>query len=71
MADLTPKQSEVLGFIRSMVHEHGRPPTTREIMLGLNIKHVSTAQGHLFSLVKKGKIKIAPNIARGIQLVDG
>lgn len=65
---LTDKQNEVLRFIRVFKKNKGYPPTRQEIADDFNI-NVSGVQQHMSALVKKGRIKIAPKISRGIEIL--
>jgi len=56
MRDLTDKQREVLGFMRSFVAKHGVPPTVREI--GDRFKVTPRAAfDHLRALERKGALQ--------------
>src|SRR3989442_15927035 len=56
MRDLTDKQREVLGFMRSFVAKHGVPPTGREI--GDRFKVTPPAAfDHLRALESKGALQ--------------
>lgn len=65
---LTPKQKETLDFILSFTQTKGYSPTLREIA-GQFHKNVSTAQHFVDELQKKGYLKRATHLARGIQPV--
>src|SRR2546426_12475376 len=56
MRELTGKQREVLGFMRSFVAKHGVPPTVREI--GDQFKVTPRAAfDHLRALERKGALQ--------------
>lgn len=68
MPFLSPKQLEVLAFIRRFVEERGLPPTRGEIADGLGLKNRQGIDQHLRALEMKGAILLMPGISRGIRL---
>jgi repressor LexA len=68
MSDLTPKQLEVLDFIRRFLDAGGLPPTRGEIAQGLRLKNRQGIDQHLRALASKGAIELMPGISRGIRL---
>src|SRR2546428_2137941 len=72
MRDLTDKQREVLGFMRSFVAKHGVPPTVREI--GDRFKVTPRAAfDHLRALERKGALQrrvSAGRTSRALTLTD-
>ena len=68
MADLSPKQLEVLAFIRRFMESGGLPPTRGEIAAGLRLKNRQGIDQHLRALAAKGAIELIPGISRGIRL---
>ena len=68
MSDLTPKQLEVLAFIRRFMESGGLPPTRGEIAEGLRLKNRQGIDQHLRALAAKGAIELMPGISRGIRL---
>jgi repressor LexA len=68
MADLSPRQLEVLAFIRRFAQTHGLPPTRGEIARGLGLKNRQGIDQHLRALEAKGAIELVPGISRGIRL---
>lgn len=70
MLSLTPKQLEVLTFIRRFMEERGWPPTRGEIAEGLGLKNRQGIDQHLRALELKGAIELTPGISRGIRLLD-
>ena len=54
--DPSPRQQEALDWIRNFIHEHGIPPTIREIGQALGIKS-SSAFDLLQALERKGLLK--------------
>ncbi|WP_184335049.1 transcriptional repressor LexA [Povalibacter uvarum] len=70
MIDLSPKQLEVLAFIREFLESHGLPPTRGEIADGLGLRNRQGIDQHLRALANKGAIELAPGISRGIRLLQ-
>jgi repressor LexA len=70
MPDLSPKQLEVLAFIRRFIEAGGLPPTRGEIAEGLRLKNRQGIDQHLRALASKGAIELIPGISRGIRLSD-
>lgn len=67
---LTPRQREILDFIRSTLDVLGAPPTRAEICGAFGFASPTAAEDHLRALAKKGAIVLEPNSARGIRLVE-
>lgn len=67
---LTPRQQEVLDFLRDYVvkHQHRRSPTYKEIADHFGFKSDTAAYEHVQVLARKGKVAIDRGIARGILL---
>ncbi len=70
MSDLSPKQLEVLAFIRRFMDQGGLPPTRGEIAQGLRLKNRQGIDQHLRALEAKGAIELIPGISRGIRLSE-
>lgn len=69
METLSPRQQDVLTFIRTAVTQRGIPPTYREIGDALGIASTNGVADHIKALVKKGYIKKDGfGIARGLCL---
>lgn len=68
MGPLSPKQLEVLAFIRSFMEERGWPPTRGEIAEGLGLRNRQGIDQHLRALELKGAIELTPGVSRGIRL---
>jgi repressor LexA len=66
---LTPRQREVLDFIRSFSTEKGYAPSRTDVCKAMGVSSTNAAQEILTRLVKAGAIEIAPNIARGIKIL--
>jgi repressor LexA len=67
---LTPRQQEILDFIRSTLELLGAPPTRVEICNAFGFASPNAAEEHLKALAKKGAIVLEPGSARGIRLVE-
>ena len=70
MSELTPRQSEVLNFIRDFIEDAGMPPTRAEIATKLGFRSANAAEEHLRALQRKGSIELLPGTSRGIRLKD-
>lgn len=68
--DLTPRQREILDFIRSTLEVLGAPPTRAEICAAFGFASPNAAEDHLRALARKGAIVLEPGSARGIRLVE-
>jgi repressor LexA len=71
MDTLTPRQAEILQFIRDALQESGMPPTREEIMRAFGFRSPNAAQTHLQALARKGVIELRAGASRGIRLRDG
>jgi repressor LexA len=67
---LTPRQQQVLEFIRESVRANGYPPTVREICAALNLSSPSTVHAHLANLERLGLIKRDPTKPRALDVVQ-
>lgn len=70
MIKLTPRQDEVLNFVKSYLEETGYPPTRADIARELGFKSANAAEEHLKALARKGAIEMIPGTSRGIKLPD-
>lgn len=69
-SDLTPRQREILDFIRNTLEILGAPPTRAEIAGAFGFASPNAAEDHLKALAKKGAVVLDPRSARGIRLVE-
>jgi repressor LexA len=69
-ADLTPKQFEILTFIKDSLREKGYPPSVREIGQAVGLSSSSTVHGYLRKLEKKGYLRRDPTKPRAIEVLD-
>lgn len=67
---LTPRQQEILDFIRSSVEAEGRPPTRAEVCTAFGFRSPNAAESHLRALAAKGVILLEEGRARGIRLAQ-
>lgn len=65
---LTPRQQEVLDFIRERTRSYG--PTIREIMAEFGFTSPNGAVCHLVALERKGLIRRHANQIRGIEVTE-
>ncbi len=66
----TPKQQEILDFIKGFILDRGYPPSIREICEGVNLKSTSSVFVHLEGLEKKGYIKRDSSKTRAVEICD-
>ena len=67
---LTPKQLEIMQFIKKEILAKGYPPTVRDICEAVGLKSTSTVHAHLERLEVLGLIRRDPTKPRAIELVD-
>lgn len=68
MLELTPRQREILAWIRSHIEATGAPPTRAEIARKFNFRSANAAEQHLRALARKGAIELQAGTSRGIRL---
>lgn len=68
---LTPRQQQVLEFIRESVRTNGYPPTVREICSALDLSSPSTVHAHLSNLERRGLIRRDPTKPRALDVLSG
>lgn len=68
MRELTPRQAEILGYIKDYLQETGFPPTRSEIAQKMGFKSPNAAEEHLRALARKGAIEMLPGTSRGLRL---
>lgn len=69
MEGLTPRQQQVLEFIRASVRANGYPPTVREICAALDLSSPSTVHAHLANLERLGLVRRDPTKPRALDVV--
>ncbi|MCD7955864.1 MAG: transcriptional repressor LexA [Lachnospiraceae bacterium] len=67
---ITPKQQEILDYIKSEILKRGFPPAVREICEAVHLKSTSSVHSHLESLEKNGYIRRDPTKPRAIEILD-
>lgn len=67
---ITPKQEEILNYIKNEILERGFPPAVREICHAVHLKSTSSVHSHLESLEKNGYIRRDPTKPRAIEILD-
>ncbi len=66
--ELTDRQRQVFEFVESLIVERGHSPTIREIGERFGISSTNGVRTHLTALIKKGYLKKADHISRGLEL---
>lgn len=66
---LTPRQRQILDWIRLQIQETGRPPTRAELAQAFGFRSINAAVDHLKALARHGVIELQPGSARGIRLL--
>ncbi len=66
--ELTPRQAEILEYIKQCVREKGYPPSVREIGRAVGLSSTSTVHGHLDKIERKGFIRRDPTKPRTIEV---
>lgn len=69
--ELTPRQNDVLDFIRGVFEQDHTAPTVQEICQAFGFSSPNTVTGHLKALERKGRIRLRPGRARNIELIRG
>lgn len=67
---ITPKQKEILEYMKNQIISRGFPPAVREICKAVNLKSTSSVHSHLETLEKNGYIKRDPSKPRAIEILD-
>lgn len=67
---ITPKQEEILNYIKDEIINRGYPPTVRDICNAVNLKSTSSVHAHLATLEKEGYIIRDKTKPRAIEIVD-
>ncbi len=67
---ITPKQQEILDYIKDEILKRGYPPTVREICETVHLKSTSSVHSHLETLEKNGYIRRDPTKPRAIEICD-
>ena len=67
---ITPKQQEILEYIKQQILKKGYPPAVREICEAVHLKSPSSVHSHLETLEKNGYIRKDPTKPRAIEILD-
>ena len=67
---ISPKQTEILEYIKNEIINRGFPPAVREICEAVNLKSTSSVHSHLETLERNGYIRRDPTKPRAIEIVD-
>lgn len=67
---ITPKQQEILDFIKSEILNKGYPPAVRDICEAVHLKSTSSVHSHLETLERNGYIRRDPTKPRAIEIMD-
>lgn len=67
---ITPKQQEILEYIKETILKKGYPPAVREICEAVKLKSTSSIHSHLETLEKNGYIRRDPTKPRTIEIID-
>ncbi|MCR5715931.1 MAG: transcriptional repressor LexA [Lachnospiraceae bacterium] len=67
---ITPKQKEILEYIKQQILVKGYPPAVREICEAVHLKSTSSVHAHLENLEYNGWIRRDPTKPRAIEICD-
>ena len=67
---ISPKQKEILEFIKDQILTRGFPPSVRDICEAVHLKSTSSVHAHLETLEKNGYIRRDPTKPRAIEILD-
>ncbi|OUP83067.1 repressor LexA [Lachnoclostridium sp. An169] len=67
---ISPKQTEILEYIKLQILKKGFPPSVREICEAVDLKSTSSVHSHLETLEKNGYIRRDPTKPRAIEILD-
>lgn len=70
MQALTPRQQEILDWLKNYIQQNGMPPTRAGLSHEMGFKSPNAAEEHLRALQRKGAIELLPGASRGIRLVE-
>lgn len=68
--NLTDRQRDVLRFIKDFMRSRGYPPTVREVARKFGYRSPLAAKQHIDALVRKGYLRRAPGISRGLSAAE-
>lgn len=67
---ISPKQREILEYIKESILHNGYPPAVREICDAVQLRSTSSVHSHLETLEKNGYIRRDPTKPRAIEIID-
>lgn len=67
---ISPKQQEILDFIKNEILNRGFPPAVRDICEAVHLKSTSSVHSHLAALEQNGYIRRDSAKPRAIEIVD-
>lgn len=67
---ISPKQKEILEYLKKQTLSKGYPPAVREICEAVKLKSTSSVHSHLETLEKNGYIRRDPSKPRAIEIMD-
>ncbi len=67
---ISPKQKEILEYMKNEILSKGYPPSVREICEAVRLKSTSSVHAHLETLEKNGYIRRDPTKPRAIEIID-
>lgn len=67
---ISPKQLEILEYMKNEIINKGYPPSVREIGEAVHLKSTASVFTHLEKLEKNGYIKRDPSKPRAIEIID-
>src|SRR3972149_5565707 len=70
MKTLSPKQKQIMAFLKRFAREKNAPPTVRDSVKGCGISSTSVAAYNLDILEREGYLRRHPGISRGIELAN-
>ena len=67
---ISPKQRQILEYIKEEILNRGYPPAVREICAAVDLSSTSSVHAHLATLEKNGYIRRDPTKPRAIEICD-
>ncbi len=67
---ISPKQQQILDYIKEQTLQRGFPPSVRDICSAVGLKSTSSVHSHLETLEKNGYIRRDPTKPRAIEICD-
>ena len=67
---ITPKQQQILEYIKESILRKSYPPSVREICEAVGVKSTSSVHSHLEALERNGYIRRDPTKPRTIEIID-